>query len=226
MDDIQRPVPVRSAPLDPEQIRLACESPLAYLAILHRYLDGGLSGLGAPAQRVFLQLVKESLSRGRRTVRITVRQLAAKTGLSKDTISVALRHLVSPEVDLVNTVSPGSAHAPAQYEIRWSTYEKVEGSAPPVRRRLRAKTIHGSIENRLAELSPEDRSKLEISYLGLQPHERREMEERVLTRLQELGITVDTPTFQQLVLFEVMRSTMYHHIQRHYPTAFTFHPVK
>jgi hypothetical protein len=78
----------------------------------------------------------------------------------------------------------------------------------------------------LAELSPEDRAKLEVSYMGLQPHERREMEERVLTRLQELGITVDPKTFQQLVLFEVMRSTMYHHIQRHYPTTFTFHPVK
>lgn len=226
MDHNQDPILARSEPLDPDQIQQACESPLAYLAILHRYLDGGLSALGASAQRVFLQLLKESLSRGRKTVRITVRQLAAKTGLSKDTISVAIRHLTSPEVDLVNLVSSGGAHVPAQYEVRWSTYEKAAGSSQPIRRRLRAETIHGSIEHRLAELSPEDRNKLEVSYLALQPHERQEIEERVLSRLQELGITVDTRTFQQLVLFEVMRSTMYHHIKRHYPTAFTFHPVK
>jgi hypothetical protein len=44
-------------------------------------------------------------------------------------------------------------------------------------------------------------------------------------RLQDLGITVDKRLFQQLVLFETLRTCMYHHARTHYPHAFSYHPV-
>lgn len=219
------PTQIISDRISDEDLRAACETPLAYLAILHRYLDGGLTALGAPAQLIFLYLMKETLAHGRRTVRITIRTLVEKTGLSKETISAALRTLSSPEVDLVNVVSRGGPHAPAQYEVRWYTYRKTIPGSVPIRTRLRVGGSVGSIENRLNELTPEEREKLELSYLSLPPKERKELEERVISRLQELGLTVKKNLFHQLVLFEVMRSCMYHYIKKHHPNAFSFHPV-
>lgn len=208
-----------------EELRQACETPLAYLAILHRYLDGGLTALGAPAQLIFLHLMKETLARGRRTVRITIRTLVEKTGLSKETVTAALRTLANPEVDLINVVSRGGPHTPAQYEVRWYTYRKAFPGSEPIRTRLRVAGSTGSLENRLKELTPEEREKLELSYLSLPPKERQELEERVISRLQELGLTVEKQLFHQLVLFEVMRSCMYHYMKKHHPNAFSFHPV-
>lgn len=219
------PAQIISDRISDEDLRAACETPLAYLAILHRYLDGGLTALGAPAQLIFIYLIKETLARGRRTVRITIRSLVEKTGLSKETISAAIRTLSSPEVDLVNVVSRGGPHAPAQYEVRWYTYRKAIPGSVPVRTRLRIGGSVGSIENRLTELTAEEREKLELSYLSLPPKERKELEDRVIGRLQELGLTVKKNVFHQLVLFEVMRSCMYHYIKKHHPNAFSFHPV-
>lgn len=219
------PAQIISDRISDEDLRAACETPLAYLAILHRYLDGGLTALGAPAQLIFIYLIKETLARGRRTVRITIRSLVEKTGLSKETISAAIRTLSSPEVDLVNVVSRGGPHAPAQYEVRWYTYRKAIPGSVPVRTRLRVGGSVGSIENRLTELTAEEREKLELSYLSLPPKERKELEDRVIGRLQELGLTVKKNVFHQLVLFEVMRSCMYHYIKKHHPNAFSFHPV-
>ncbi|MBL8075964.1 MAG: hypothetical protein JNL29_16475, partial [Nitrospira sp.] len=98
MIDQESPTAVQSEPLSVEELRNACDSPLHYIAILHRYLDGGLTALPVSAQRVFLQLVRETLARGRDRVRITIRALTEKTGLSKETVSQALRQLSSPSV--------------------------------------------------------------------------------------------------------------------------------
>lgn len=222
---IDAPTQLISERISDEDLRAACETPLAYLAILHRYLDGGLTALGAPAQLIFLHLMKETLARGRRTVRITIRTLVEKTGLSKETVTAALRTLANPEVDLINVVSRGGPHTPAQYEVRWYTYRKAFPGSVPVRTRLRVAGSTGSLENRLKELTPEEREKLELSYLSLPPKERQELEERVISRLQELGLTVEKHLFHQLVLFEVMRSCMYHYMKKHHPNAFSFHPV-
>lgn len=104
MIDQGSPIDIQSEPLSLDELRAACDSPLQYIAILHRYLDGGLTALPVSAQRVFLQLVRETLARGRDRVRITIRALTEKTGLSKETVSHALRQLSSPSVDLVNVV--------------------------------------------------------------------------------------------------------------------------
>jgi len=226
MTEYDHPTQTESQPIAEADLREACDSPLHYLAILHRYLDGGLSGLGAPAQRVFLQFVKESLARGRRVVRITIRQLVDKTGLSKETISAAIRHLSSPEVDLLNIVSRGGAHAPGQYEVRWYTYERGVAAKSPVRRIAKPKSLEGSIENRLQELTSEDREKLKHMYTSLQPKERKEVHEQVTSRLQDLGVIVDKHSFFQMVMFEVLRTRMYHHIKKHYPNSFSYNPVK
>lgn len=222
---LDAPPSVITEPIADEDLRAACETPLAYLAILHRYLDGGLTALGAPAQLIFLQLIKETLARGRRTVRMTIRTLVERTGLSKETVTAALRTLSSPEVDLITVVSRGGAHMPAQYEVRWYTYRKAVSGSAPARTRLRIAGRTGSIENRLQDLSPEDREKLHLCYTSLSPQERQELEERVIGRLQDLGLTVERRLFHQLVLFEVMRTCMYHHIKKHYPNAFSFYPV-
>lgn len=222
---LDAPTQLISERISDEDLRAACESPLAYLAILHRYLDGGLTALGAPAQLIFLHLMKETLARGRRTVRITIRTLTEKTGLSKETVAAALRTLASPEVDLLNVVARGGPHAPAQYEVRWYTYRKAMPGSVPTRTRLRAEGRAGSLENRLKDLTPEEREKLELSYVSLAPKDRKELEERVISRLQELGLTVEKSLFHQLVLFEVLRSHMYHYMKKHHPHAFSFHPV-
>jgi hypothetical protein len=56
---------------DRSMVRAAFDSPIHYVAVLHQLLDGGMTGLGTPAQRVYLQLVRESLARQRPTVRMT-----------------------------------------------------------------------------------------------------------------------------------------------------------
>ncbi|MDR4466058.1 MAG: hypothetical protein AB7P24_16585 [Nitrospira sp.] len=227
MLDPDGPADVQSEPLSLEDLRTACDSPLQYLTILHRYLDGGLTALPVSAQRVFLQLVRETLARGRDRVRITIRALTEKTGLSKETVSHALRHLSSPLVDLVNVVDAGGAHRAGQYQVRWYTYQKRTIGTTPQRSRMKVRSLidHSSIENRLLILSAEDRALLEQSYLALQPTERREVEDTVRDNLLTLGMIVTKPAFHQYVLYETMRRTMYHHIRRHYPNMFAFNPV-
>ena len=226
MLDPDGPADVHSEPLSLEALRAACDSPLQYLAILHRYLDGGLTALPVSAQRVFLQLVRETLARGRDRVRITIRALTDKTGLSKETVSHALRQLSSPSVDLINVVDAGGAHRAGHYQVRWYTYQKRSVGMTPQRRRMKVRSvIDHSIENRLLSLSADDRALLEQSYLALQPTERREVEDRVKDNLLTLGMVVTKEAFHQYVLYETMRRTMYHHIRRHYPNMFVFNPV-
>ncbi|OQW37720.1 MAG: hypothetical protein A4E19_20980 [Nitrospira sp. SG-bin1] len=226
MIDPEPPTDVQSDALSLDEIRAACDSPLHYIAILHRYLDGGLTGLPVSAQRVFLQLIRETLARGRDRVRITIRALTKKTGLSKETVSNALRQLSSPSVDLVNVVDSGGAHASGQYQVRWYTYQKRTFGKSPHRSRVKVRSmIDQSIEHRLLSLSPEDRATLEQAYLALQPKERFDVEETVKDNLLTLGMVVTKDTFHQYVLYETMRRTMYHHIRRHYPNMFSFDPV-
>ena len=75
--------------------------------------------------------MRETLARGRDRVRITIRALTEKTGLSKETVSHALRQLSSPSVDLVNVVDAGGAHTPGHYQVRWYTYQKRTFNKPP-----------------------------------------------------------------------------------------------
>lgn len=226
MIDHASPADAQSEPLSIEELRAACHSPLQYIAILHRYLDGGLTALPVSAQRVFLQLVRETLARGRDRVRITIRALTEKTGLSKETVSNALRQLSSPSVDLVNVVDSGGAHTAGQYQVRWYTYQKRTFGKQPQRSRMMVRSlIDNSIENRLLSLSPDDRAMLEQSYLALQPKERCDVEDTVKENLLTLGMVVTKDSFHQYVLYETMRRTMYHHIRRHYPNMFSFDPV-
>ena len=226
MIDQESPTAVQSEPLSIEELRNACDSPLHYIAILHRYLDGGLTALPVSAQRLFLQLVRETLARGRDRVRITIRALTEKTGLSKETVSHALRQLSSPSVDLVNVVDAGGAHTPGHYQVRWYTYQKRRFQKPPHRSRMKVRSlIDHSIENRLLTLSADDRALLEQSYLALQPKERADVEDTVKDNLLTLGMVVTKDAFHQYVLYETMRRTMYHHIRRHYPNMFSFDPV-
>jgi DNA-binding transcriptional ArsR family regulator len=224
MIDQESPIDVQSEPLSLDELRAACDSPLHYIAILHRYLDGGLTALPVSAQRLFLQLVRETLARGRDRVRITIRALTEKTGLSKETVSHALRQLSSPSV--VNVVDAGGAHSPGQYQIRWYTYQKRTFGKPPQRSRMKVRSrVDNSIENRLLCLSAEDRALLEQSYLALQPKERADVEDTVKDNLLTLGMVVTKDAFHQYVLYETMRRTMYHRIRHHYPTMFSFDPV-
>lgn len=189
-------------------------------------MDGGLTALPVSAQRVFLQLVRETLARGRDRVRITIRALMEKTGLSKETVSHALRQLSSPSVDLVNVVDAGGAHRAGHYQVRWYTYQKQTVGRSPNRSRIKVRSMMDqSIENRLLSLSADDRALLEQSYLALQLKERSDVEDTVKDNLLTLGMVVTKDAFHQYVLYETMRRTMYHHIRRHYPNMFSFDPV-
>lgn len=226
MNEPAHPAEPISEPMSTDEIRAACESPIQYIAVLHQYLDGGLSGLPPSSQRVLLQLVRETLARGRDQVRITIRTLVEKTGFSKDTIMKALRHLSSPDVDLINVVDPGGAHTPGHYQVRWFRYRKPLIGRQPQRSRLRiVSAVNDSIENRLTALTSEDREKVEKSYMALPAKDREALEASVTENLRYMGVVVKKETFHQLVLFETMRKTMYQHIKKHYPTMFSFNPV-
>ena len=215
MTDPRTPMDPIATPIAEALIEAAFHYPLDYIAVFHQLLDGGLTGLSAAEQLVYLHLVRETLAKNRDHVRISVRRLQDKTGLSKDTVSLALRHLASPAVDLINVVSSGAPQAPARYQVRWYRYQRPFQTGTPKRVRVRVRHEQFSIESRLHELTVEDRDFLEKSYTSLQLHERRRIEDLVRAKMADLGIvSVNPRTFQQLVLFEVLRQTMYHRIKR------------
>jgi len=64
LDDFSGPTEPVTLPISSDLLRAACDSPLDYIGVIHQYLDGGLTGLSAAEQRLFLQFVRESLARG------------------------------------------------------------------------------------------------------------------------------------------------------------------
>ncbi len=210
----------RREEFDRALLTAAFNSPIHYIAVLHQLLDGGMTGLGTPAQRVYLQLVRESLARQRRTVRMTHDRLRELTGMSRPAIQNALKCLTSPTVDLVNVVSPGGPKMPACYEPRLFRYLK---SPSGLHRRLRIRAVgsHGSNESILQELKPDDQALLERAYLTLDPSLRRTYEHEVKQAMREYGWKPDAKVLRQSVLIRVMRaSTLKDHFKRHYPYLF------
>lgn len=213
------PTGIDSEPISAQRLADADWSPIAYTGLLHFLLDGGMTALPAPAQILYLHLVREAYGRRRHPVRITLDQLHDRTGLSRSTIFDALRKLASPEVDLLNVVSPGGPKVPGLYEVRLASYRK---SGVTVRRaRRRRLPVTGSIETRLAELRPEDRADLQVLYDGLSKADRDALESDVRDKFEEIGYLPDSQTLRQGVLFALLRRDMYHRIRKTYPLWFT-----
>lgn len=212
------PSGIDSHPISQTRIEATDWSPLEYTGILHFLLDGGMTALPAPAQVLYLQLVREALGRRRNPVRMTLDQFRDKTGLSRSTLYDALRLLSSPAVDLVNVVSAGGPKVPGRYQVRVSSYRKTGTTVQRARRRLR--TSPGSIESRLAALKKEDRVDLEVLYHGLPGPERRQLEAEVREKFEEIGQDPDPTTFRQAVLFYLMKRDMYQRMRKHYPHWF------
>lgn len=222
IDDFNGPTEPVSRMVPIELVRAACDSPLDYIAVLHRYLDGGLTGLSAAEQRLFLQLVRETLARGGDRVRITVRSLSEKTGFSKDTVMRAIKRLSSPEVDLVNVVSSGGPHSPAHYQIRWYTFRIPLQEGGRQRSKLQVSASPSSIESRLAELKPKDREKLEFHYQSLSKEELKGIHDRIHLKCRDLGVSLSKKEIQQCVLLEVLREKMFQYIRFTYPNRNIF----
>jgi len=217
---------VDSTPLPSRLLDEAVWSPMAYTGLLHFLLDGGMTGLSAPAQVVYLHLVREAFGRRRNPVAMTLDRLRARTGLSRSTIHQALQRLTHPDVDIVNVVHPGGGKRAGLYEIRPCSYQAAEGKNITGRRsRRRAKSTNAldsrSIENLLAHLSVEDRADLQIVYDSLQGHERRAIEQEVRDRFHDIGQNPDKTTFQQGLLFYLLKQRMFGRLRSKYPTLST-----
>ena len=211
-----------SAPFSSALLSESVWSPLAYTGLLHFLLDGGMTALSAPTQVVYLQLVREAFGRRRNPVAMTLDRLQARTGLSRSTIHQALHRLADPDVDIVNVVHPGGGKHPGLYEIHPCSYQKVLGLSAkrvPVRRRSKTAPPDGrSIENLLAQLSAEDRADLQVVYESLQAHERKMIEEEVRAGFHDIGQNPDKTTFQQGLLFYLLKQRMYGRLRSKYPT--------
>ena len=221
----QNPTPegTESAPLPAPLLSESVWSPLAYTGLLHFLLDGGMTALSAPTQLVYLQLVREAFGRRRNPVAMTLDRMQARTGLSRSTIHQALQRLAHPEVDIVNVVHPGGGKRAGLYELRPCSYQKlVRQQAKPLRTRRRPKLLDASdvrsIENLLAHLSEEDRADLQIVYESLQASERKSLEEEVRARFHDIGQNPDKTTFQQGLLFYLLKQRMYGRLRSKYPT--------
>ena len=222
VDDFNGPTEAVSQPISSEALRAACDSPLDYIAIIHQYLDGGLTGLSGAEQRLFLQFVRETLAKGKSQVRITVRSLSEKTGFSKDTVIRGIKKLSSPDVDLLNIVSSGGPHSPAHYQVRWYTFRIPLRAGDRLRSKLQVIAAPSSIESRLAELRPGDREKLELNYQTLPKAELHAIQDRIRAKARDLGIHLDKKAFHQCVLLEVLREKMFHYIRLEYPRSNIF----
>jgi hypothetical protein len=210
----------RREQFDQDMLTAAFNSPIHYVAVLHQLLDGGMTGLGTPAQRVYLQLVRESLARQRPTVRMTHDRLRALTGMSRPAIQNALKCLTSPDVDLVNIVSPGGPKIPACYEPRLFRYVKLSSG---LRRKVRVRAVgsQGSNESILLQLKPDDQALLEQAYNTLDPALRRGYESEVKQTMRDCGWKPDAKVLRQTVLIRIMRgSTLKPHFKKYYPYLF------
>ncbi|MBK8380013.1 MAG: hypothetical protein IPL14_19480 [Nitrospira sp.] len=70
----------------------------------------------------------------------------------------------------------------------------------------------------LAHLSEEDRADLQIVYESLQASERKSLEEEVRARFHDIGQNPDKTTFQQGLLFYLLKQRMYGRLRSKYPT--------
>jgi hypothetical protein len=223
-DDLptEGPSGVDSQPISQTRLEAADWSPLEYTGVLHFLLDGGMTGLPAPAQVLYLQLVREALGRRRNPVRMTLDQLREKTGLSRSTIHDALRLLAGPDIDIVNVVSRGGPKLPGLYQVRLCSYRKTAIGVQRTRRRVLS--VPGSIECRLAALTKEDRDDLEVLYHGLPGAERKNLEAEVREKFADIGQDPDAKTFRQAVLFYLMKRDMYQRMKKNYPHWFSRTP--
>jgi len=130
-----------------------------------------------------------------------------------------IKRLSSSEVDLLNVVSSGGPHAPAHYEVRWYTFRVPVLSGDRRRSKLQVTASPSSIEARLAQLKPEDREKLELNYRSLTHEELEAIHDRIHSKARDLGIDLDTKSFHQCVLLEVLREKMFHYIRMTYPRS-------
>lgn len=204
-----------TVPIDRQLLEAAFQTPIEYIAVLHQLIDGGLTGLTASAQLVYLFFIRETLAKQREHLRISIRRIQEATGFSKDTIGAAIKALSSPEVDLIQVVSAGVPHTPARYQVRVGRYQRRPGESSATKTRVRVKPSRFSIESGLQDLTTEDQELLRQTYDGLPASERRRYEEQVQAKLADLGVRrVPATMLLQCVLFEVMRETMFHRIKR------------
>lgn len=161
-----------------------------YLDRLHRLLDGEMRSLPASAQRVLLQLVRESRGRGQDLAAIGYARLAARTGLDRMTVQRAIRSL--RRHGWIETVRLGaSGHASVYRVLGWDTRPNRPASSERV-------------VSCLERLSPAQRSDLEALYLGLPPAERAEYEDRIARQLRELGLDPTKELVKELVLYQLI----------------------
>ncbi|RMH36683.1 MAG: helix-turn-helix domain-containing protein [Nitrospirae bacterium] len=163
---------------------------LEYLEALHRLLDGEMRTLPASAQRVLLQLMRESKGRGRELAAIGYARLEARTGLNRMTIQRAIRLL--RQQGWIEAVRLGTSGHTSVYRVR--VLEALpERSTRPMRPL-----------SRVDRLSPAHRSELEALYLGLPPAERAEYEDRVAAQIRELGLDPAKDLIKELVLYQLI----------------------
>ncbi|GIW56224.1 MAG: hypothetical protein KatS3mg082_2628 [Nitrospiraceae bacterium] len=163
---------------------------LDYLDRLHRLLDGEMRSLPASAQRVLLQLVRESRGRNQDLAAIGYARLAAKTGLTRMTVQRAIRSL--RRQGWIETVRLGASGHASVYRVRG--LDALQRRPAPSER----------VVSRLERLSPAQRSELEALYLGLPPAERAEYEDRIATQLRELGLDPAKELVKELVLYQLI----------------------
>jgi hypothetical protein len=181
--------------IHPAVTEAAAWSPYAYAAVLNRLLDKGLQSLTGSAGRLFLQLVRETMGRGRQSMSMSLEGLRNLTGLQKSTLIRAIDELHVAELV---TVSPGTSHIAASYQVNLSKIPKVKDDDVPIPSRF-------SIEYRLSELSDEDRAELVAVERGLTPVMRKEICMAVRLEFLFLGQTRPDPEqFKQAVRYQTL----------------------
>ena len=184
-------------------------NPFPHFVFIHQVLEGKLAHLRPADQLIYLHLVRESFGRGRMTVRITMREMGARTGLGKRAVEEGLKRLVAEHY--VSVASEGRGKIPTTYHVH-------RPPSPP--RSSLSHTQKPSVESTLAQLAPDDYQLLLTIARSLPLSEKQELEEAVHGDFQQLGLRPDPPLFRQAFLYRVLEHHMYHNMRQKYPALF------
>jgi hypothetical protein len=143
-------------------------SPADYAVLVNRLLDEmSLAGMRSSAQRIYLQLIRESLGRGSHQVRIGVGQLVKRTRLTKMTVIRTLAAFQKQE--LIQVLEGATRSSPTLYKVNilasQMSASHVEQEHPST----------AEMASRLDQLRNDDRKDLEAMWGHLSAEERQKL---------------------------------------------------